>query len=91
MSAPYLCCHATIAGCELTLVSLQHDPRTAQDAFEQPTLTGLRTLYLGRAPYDEVHLATNVIPYGTADASEPIPVDVANEQHVDVAARVIAT
>lgn len=89
MSVACFSCHATSAGCELTLISFQHDPRTAQDPLEQPALTGLRLSYLGRAPRYEVHLATDVIRHGIADASQAIPIDVPHEQHIDVAAGVI--
>jgi len=57
----------------------------AQDALPELALTGPRTSQLGPAPRDEVHLAANVIRYFVAEPSEPIPVDVPNEQHIDVA------
>ncbi len=56
-----------------------------QDAVQEPAPTQRRIPKVGDSPYDEVHLATDVIGYRVAELSEPLPVHVPDEQHVDVA------
>jgi hypothetical protein len=73
------------------LISPQHDPRMAQDALQESALAGLRILDIGEAPDDEVHSTTDVIGYRITNVSEPHPVDVPDEQHVDVAVGRIKT
>ena len=57
----------------------------AQDALQESALTGLRIPDIGEGPHDEVHRATDVIGYRITKVSEPLPIDVPDEQHVDVA------
>jgi hypothetical protein len=72
------------------LIPLQHDPRIAHDAPQEPASAGRQAPEVSIAPDHEVHLAADVIRYRIAQSTEPLPVDGPHEEHVDVAVGRIA-
>ncbi|HAF10242.1 MAG TPA: hypothetical protein DCK98_09205 [Chloroflexi bacterium] len=57
----------------------------ADDALQESALAGVWIVEFGRAPDHKVHRATDAIRYRIAQSSEPLPVDMPDEEHVDVA------
>lgn len=90
-SFAYRCCQATCGGGELTWVSLQHDPGTAEHTIQKlaPPLGEPREFVSG--PGHEIDFTAHARRDGLPDTCDLVPINFTDEKYIDVTARSIKT